>query len=289
MDPLQGYVEDLAHLDARQFQIAVRKLADGLSYGIDRSPFLGSGVEYVQSRLYQDGDNVRAMDWRVTARTGKFHVKEYEAPKCVPSWFLVDTSASMTISSTQKSKYEIALFVAGGLALACLDRVSPVGVVAVGERGLRVQPSLARNKVMQWLLQLRHYRYDEGTRLGARVAELAPSLPERSLVIVLSDLHDEAALGALKSLAARHDVVAIQFVDPAELGLAGAGFFRAREAESGREFVTRGKSTWLDPQRAARELPRAGIDHLVVRTDRPFVHALRNLFRGRGFVGRGTR
>ncbi|MBL8863247.1 MAG: DUF58 domain-containing protein [Planctomycetes bacterium] len=286
---MQGYVEDLSHLDARQFTIAVRKLADGLAYGIDRSPFLGSGVEYVQSRLYQDGDNVRAIDWRVTARTGKYHVKEYEAPKCVPSWFLVDTSASMTISSTGKSKYQTALFVAGGLALACLDRVSPVGVVAVGERGLRIQPSLARNKVMQWLLQLRHFRYDEGTRLATRVAELVPSLGQRSLVVVLSDLHDAGALPALKSLAARHDVVALQLVDPAEHGLAGAGFFRAREAETGREFVTRGKSTWLDPERAARELPRAGIDHLVIRTDRPFVHALRNLFRGRGFIGRGTR
>ncbi len=289
MDPMQGFVEDFAHLDARQFTVAVRKLADGLAYGIDKSPFLGSGVEYVQSRPYQDGDNVRAIDWRVTARTGKFHVKEYEAPKTLPSWLLIDTSASMTITSTRHSKYETALFVAGGLALACLDRVSPVGVVAVGERGLRIQPSLSRAKVMQWLLQLRTFRYDEGTRLGARVAELAPSLASRSLVIVLSDLHDEDAFAALKRLAARHDVVALQFVDPAESGLSGAGFFRAREAETGREFVTRGKSNWLDTERAARELPKAGIDHLVIRTDRPYVHALRNLLRGRGFIGRGTR
>jgi uncharacterized protein (DUF58 family) len=289
MDPMQGFVENFAHLDARQFTVAVRKLADGLAYGIDKSPYLGSGVEYVQSRPYQEGDNVRAIDWRVTARTGKYHVKEYEAPKCLPTWFLIDTSASMTISSSARSKYETALFVAGGLALACLDRVSPVGVVAVGERGLRIQPSLSRAKVMQWLLQLRHFRYDEGTRLGSRVAELAPSLSERALVVVLSDLHDEDALPAMKRLAARHDVVALQFVDPAESGLAGAGFFRAREAESGREFVTRGKSTWSDPARAARELPRAGIDYLAIHTNRPYVHALRNLFRGRDFIGRGTR
>jgi len=289
MDPMQGWIEDFATLDARQFTVAVRKLADGLAYGVDKSPFVGSGVEFVQSRPFQDGDSVRAIDWRVTARTGKYHIKEYEAPKTLPSWFLIDTSASMAIASTKRSKYESALFVAGGLALACLDRVSPVGVVGVGERALRHKPSLSRAKVLQWILELRSFRYDEGTRLGARVSELAPTLPDRSLVVVLSDLHDEDALPSLKRLAARHDVVALQFVDPAEGGLSGAGFFRAREAESGREFITRGKSTWLDPERAARELPRAGIDHLVIRTDRPYAHALRQLFRGRGFIGRGTR
>ena len=289
MGPMQGYVEDFRTLDSRQFVIALRRLADSLAYGIDRSPFVGSGIEYAQSRPYQWGDSVRSMDWRVTARTGRHHVKEYETPKSMPCYLLIDTSASMTVSSSARSKYETALFVAGGLALACLDRVSPVGVVGVGERALRIQPSLSRPRVLQWLLELRAYRYDEGTSLGARIGELGPSLAQRSLVVVLSDLHDPAALSALKRMVQVHDCVVLQFQDPAETGLRGSGFFRAREAEIGREFVTYGRRWWFEPDRAAGELKRCGIDHLVIRTDRPFAHSLRNLFKARGWLGKGSR
>jgi uncharacterized protein (DUF58 family) len=289
MGAMEGWIEDFDALDSRQFVIAVRKLADSLSYGIDKSPFVGSGIEYAQSRAYQWGDSVRSMDWRVTARTRRFHVKEYETPKSLPTYLLIDTSASMAVSSQARSKYELALYIAGGLALACLDRVSPVGVIGVGERKIRIQPSLSRPRVLQWLLQLRRYRYDEGTNLGVRIGELAPSLAQRSLIIVLSDLHDEGALTALKRLSQLHDCVVLQLEDPAEGSVHGSGFFRAREAETGREFISHGRKRWLDPAKAERELKRRGIDHLRIRTDRPFAHSLRHLFRNRGWIGRGAR
>ena len=286
---MEGQLDSLDTLDSRQFHIAIKRLADSFSYGTDRSPFLGSGIEYVQSRQYLPGDPIRTIDWRITARTGKVYVKEYEAPKRMPCWLLLDTSASMAVSSTRRSKYAIAVHIAGGLALACLDRVSPVGVVGVGERPFRMEPSLSRQQVLEWLHRLRRFRYDEGTTLHRRVAELQPSLKSRALIVVLSDLHDPQALDALKLLGQAHDVVVLQLRDPAEGGLRGAGIFRGREAETGRSFVTHGRRAWTDPVTLGAELKRAGIDHVLVATDRPFAYRLRHFFASRHILGRGAR
>jgi uncharacterized protein (DUF58 family) len=286
---VEGYLDSVDRLDSRQFLLAVKKLADNLSYGSDRSPFLGTGIEYVQSRPYQWGDPVRSMDWRVTARTGKPHVKEYEAPRRMPCYLLLDTSVSMTVQSGRRSKYAVALQLAGGLAFACLDRVSPVGVVGVGGRELRIDPSLSKDRVLQWLHQLRRFRYDEPTTIGRRIADLAPTLSSRALVMLLSDLHDPEALAALKLLAQKHDCAVFQILDPAERGLRGGGFLRGQEAETGRLFVTRGGRAWIDPDETAGTLRRAGIDHILIETDEPFAARVRHFCKSRNLLGRGAR
>ncbi len=286
---MEGRIESHDILDSRQFFMAVKRLADSLSYGTDRSPFLGAGIEYVQSRTYQYGDPIKLIDWKETARTRRVHVKEYEAPKRMPVYLLIDTSASMTISSHHTSKYETAVFLAGGLALASLERISPVGLLGIGGKSLHVRPSLSKDQVMQWLHKLRTYRYDEPTSLGARLAELIPSLSHRVLVIVLSDLHDPRALPALRRLVQQHDAIVLQIRDPAEERLHGVGFVRAREAETGSAFVVRGRARWLDQERITDELKRNGIDHLLIETDKPFVSRIRHFFKHRNLLGRGAR
>jgi len=288
-DPLEGYLDDIDTVDTRRFLIAIKRLANTLSHGTDHSRFLGSGIEYVQSRPYLPGDPVRSIDWRVTARTARYHIKEYEAPKRMPAWILLDTSASMAISSVPRSKYALAVHLAGGLALACLDRVSPVGLLGAGDRDIRIEPSLSRHQVMQWLLQLRTFRYDEETSLARKVTELNSSLKNTAFVIVLSDLHDPSAVDALKLLAQVHDVMVIQLTDPAELTLAGAGFLRAVEAETGRPFATHGRRRHLDPALVQAGLRRNGIDHLVVRTDQKFTQKLRHFVEARGLARRAAR
>jgi uncharacterized protein (DUF58 family) len=282
-------LESIDTLDSRQFIMAVKRLADSLSYGTDASPFLGSGTDYVQSRIYQPGDPVRAIDWRITARTRKVHVKEFETPKRMPCYLLVDSSASMTVSSTHRSKYATAVYLAGGLAFACLDRISPVAIVGVGESELRYNPSLSRDKIMQWLHKLRRYNVNEQTMLHERLRELGPMLTTRSLIIALTDLHQPEAIAPLKRLGQQHDVVALQLLDPAERDLRGAGFVRAREAETGRPITTRGRNMGIDQANLKQELKRAQVDHLIMPTNEPVTYRLRHFFKSRGLLGKGAR
>jgi len=266
--------------DARQFELAVRRLANALSYGQESSPFLGAGIEYVQSRLYQPGDPVRFMDWRVTGRTGRLHVKEYEAPRQMPVYLLVDTSGSMCVSSQPLSKYAWAVQVAGGLALAAVDHMNPVGLLTVGERELHQTPTLSRSTLLQWMHQLRTYRFEEGTTLGRRIRELIPRVPSRCLLVVLSDLHDPDAVAAVKLMAQHHDCRVLRFEDPAEGGRIHGGIFRGAEAETGREFVAHGRSRWFGEQQT-HELSRAGVDYLNLRIDQPVLPRLRHFLKSR--------
>jgi len=273
-------------LDERQFSLVVRRLADSLNYGSDASPFLGAGIEFVQSRPYVPGDSVKTIDWRVTARTGRVHVKEYEAPKRVPVYILIDTSGSMCIRSVPVSKYAWAVALAGGLALAAQQRLSPVGLLGCGERDVHILPTLARTDILRWANHLRHADVDESTNLGARLRELLPMLDNRCLLIVLSDLHDPDAVDALKLAVQRHDVAVLQLQDPAEEGCVGGGIFRGREAETGRQFVAHGRRRWFDPDAVTRGLRTAGIDCILLRTDEPFVPRLRYFLAKRHLFGR---
>jgi len=273
-------------LDEKQFLIAVKRLADNLTFGSDSSPFLGAGMDYVQSRAYQPGDPIKLIDWRVTARSGKVHVKEFEATKQLPIYIIIDTSASMCVSSTKMSKYAWAVQLATGLALVGLDRMSPVGIMACGDRDLHIRPTLSRNTILQWAHELRHYKMNESTNLAASLRELAPTLENNSMVIVISDMHDPESVDALKLMGQQHDLLVLLMQDPAERGAIGGGFFRAQEAETGVDFVAHGKKSWLNTEKLLSELKLSAVDTLLLETDQPFMGKLRNFLKHRATVSR---
>lgn len=273
-------------VDARQFEVAVKHLANSLNFGQEESVFHGSGLEYAQSRLYVAGDPVKAIDWKVSARIGKLFIKEYQEPKQIPLYLLLDTSESMCVTSQPMSKYAWAVQIATGIALAAQANVTPVGLLGCGARELHVRPTLSRNLVMEWSHQLRHHDFLEDTSLAHRAREVAPSLKRRTMIIVLSDLHDPGAFPALQILAQEHDVIVLHLQDPAETGVRGAGLFRGLEAESGRAFVGHGRRAWVDAEGWKSELTRFGIDYLHLPTDEPMLGKLRHFLGQRGMSGK---
>ncbi len=269
-------------VDSRQFELAVKQLADSLGFGPDDSIYHGSGLEYSQSRAYLPGDSVKLIDWKVSARTGKFYVKEYQEPRQIPLYILLDTSASMCVSSRPFSKYAWAVRIAASVALAAQSRLTPVGLIACGEREMHISPTLARNDVMQWAHRLRRHGFLEGTLLGQRTRELLPTLGRRSALMVLSDLHDADAASALRLVAQEHECIVLHFRDPAETGIRGAGLYRGREAETGRSFFASGLRRWFADCSMKQDLTRHGIDYLLLQTDRPILGPLRQFLKARG-------
>jgi len=278
-------------LVGRPLEIAVRRLADDLRFGQDASPYVGAGIDYVQSRPYVNGDPVRDFDWRVAARTGRLYVKQYEAMKSMAVYLLLDTSSSMAVSSTPVSKQRMATLIAGGLGLAALGRLSPVGLLGCGRQRLHFRPSLSRARMFQWLHELSQAAFDGTTHLATRIDELRGLLQSRALAIVISDLHDGGVVPAVKRLAQRHDCIVLHLEDPAERGRLRGGLFRGAEAETGRRFVAHGLTRWFrnaaDGHGAA--MKSAGIDYLRLGTDRPFVASLRRFLADRGGLVRNTR
>lgn len=276
-------------INSRQFAISVKRLANSLTFGMEASIFHGAGIEYAQSRLYVAGDPVKFIDWKITARTGKYYIKEYQEPKRMPVYILLDTSASMCISSLPMSKYAWAVMIGTGLALAAQTHMSPVGLLGCGERKIKINPTLSGNIVMEWAHSLRKHGFLEGTSMGSRIRELLPSLKTRTQLIAISDLHDEAAIHALKLAGQEHDCSVIHLQDPAELSMKGSGFFRGQEAETGKTFTGHGWKKWDISERARSELTRSGVDYLRLRTDEKILGKLRLFMTVHGKGGAGGR
>ncbi len=283
-------------LAAEQFAIVLRRLADDLTYGIDPSRFFGAGTDYAQSRPYQRGDAVKSIDWRVTARTGKVFVKDYDSTKRSGVVLVADTSASMAVSSEPLSKHDVAMWITGTLAMVGLKRRSPVSVFAGGSRrGLPPVPSLERGKVWAQIDALRQPAEGdlgaEGTMIIDRLKRIEGTISNIASIVVISDLHEPGVAHQLKRLAQRHDVTAIQVQDPIETRPLRAGLMMARGAEhdDGEVITSAFACVPADPDLST--LAAAGVRHAIISTafgGREVLPGLRSLFRGRSMT-RGAR
>jgi uncharacterized protein (DUF58 family) len=265
-----------------RLQLVVTRRLRGLVQGEHLGLFPGPGSEPGENRLYVAGDDVRLIDWNVTARTGELHVRDPVADHEVDLWLAVDVSASQHFGTTVREKREVAVGLAAAFGLPATRLANRVGAVIVGGGAVTVvPPASGRVRLLALLRRLlaTHAWEGEGrTDLGGALQTLERLARRRAVVVVISDFLCrpgwEAALGRL---GARHDLVAVEIVDPRESELPRMGVLTLVDAETGRTRVVDTCRAGLraafaqaaTAQRAAvaAAIARAGADHLVVSTD----------------------
>lgn len=270
-----------------------------------QSSFKGQGIEFDEVRPYVPGDDVRSIDWNVTARSGVPHIKRFAEERELTVVFLVDVSGSQNCGSGERTKSELAAFLTCILAMAATQSADNVGLVNFSDRIEKViPPRKGRTAAMRIVRDV--LAAEGGTGGGTDIASALRYLnrvqKRRALVFLISDFQDTGFTGELRTTARRHDLVAISISDPRERELVDAGLIEVQDPETGDVVLLDSSSPSLRAQFAAaaeeeeRSLSQmfvqSGIDHVAFQTsdtDDSIVLRLRKLFSRRGRRAGGRR
>ena len=278
----------------RALDISIGRRVEGLLAGDFPSNLLGSGTELAMIRPYVAGDDVRRIDWAVTARTGETHVRVDLAERVLVTWLVLDASVSMQFGTADRRKADVAEGVAVAIGHLSTRRGNRLGVVTFGgEESRAIPPRQGRVGLVGLLAALRTEPPAEGpgsTTLAAALRRTGALARQRSLVVVVSDFRgDEEWRRPLLQLAGHHDVVAVEVRDPREQELTNVGLMYLVDPETGRQLRVDTRSRRLRERFAvaaaaeraeiARSLSSAGVRHVVLTTSgdwlRPLVTFLR--------------
>ena len=277
----------------RRLEIRSRRLVEDLFSGNSESVFKGRGVEFEEVRPYVPGDEVRDIDWNVTARLGAPYVKRFVEERELTVVLVVDISRSMHFGTSAVAKRELAAELCAVLGFAAMrnnDRVSLI--LAAGDVEHVVPPARGRTHLLRMLRDLLdHEPETQGTRLGRAAQFLTRSLRRRGLVFWISDFEDALDPRDWRVLAKRHELTALALRDPRDEQLPRAGWVTFEDLESGeRRLVdTNSDAVRRAYQQRARERRRAADAALAkaqcpvveIRTDRPYFPALMRHFGSR--------
>jgi uncharacterized protein (DUF58 family) len=279
----------------RQVEIKARILADEALLGTYRSVFRGSGLEFEEVREYEPGDDIRSIDWNVTARMGLPYIKKFREDRELNILLAVDISASSWFGSVDQSKRELATEVAALLAMTAMRSHDRVGLLRFAEGLQEWMPS---RRGREHLLQvIRELVFAPPRRVRTEMHEAARFLTnitkKRSVVFLVSDFLDVGLVDdpSVRMLGRKHDVIALVLNDPRELELPNVGVVALEDAETGRvanidtgDRRLREEYASASRQRRTqrrRDLARMKIDSVDLFTDRPFVPTLMALFNAR--------
>jgi uncharacterized protein (DUF58 family) len=268
----------------RALEVSIGRRVGGLLAGDYRSTLLGEGTELAQVRPYSAGDDVRHLDWNVTARTGEPHVRVHLAERVLVTWLVLDTSPSMTFGTAERRKADVAEGVAIAVGHISTRRGNRLGFVTFGDEQPRsLPPRQGRLGLVGLLEALRETGPDESsdrvgaTSLGEALRRTGSMAKQRAVVIVVSDFRGPLDWRRpLIELAGRHEVVAVEVRDPREQELPNAGVLWLVDPETGRQVRADTRSEKLRARFAAaaaderalvaRTLASAGARHVVLTT-----------------------
>ena len=274
-------------------ELRTRGLVNSLFTGEYRSVFKGQGMEFSEVREYQPGDEVRTIDWNVTARMRRPFVKRYIEERELTVMLAVDLSGSERFGTVKRFKSELATELAAVLAMSAVRNNDRVGIVLFTDRIEYVlPPRKGRKHVLRILRDILTYEpVGKGTDIAGIASYLARTLPQKTIIFLISDFDAPNVERPLKILAQRHDVVAVTVEDPSERDLPDVGLARFVDPETGQTFeidtssrrVREGFAHHINEEREARKhlLRRLAIDEVPVRTDGNYIEPLLKFFRSR--------
>ena len=270
----------------RQIEIKTRGMVNQIFSGEYHSVFKGRGMAFSEVREYQFGDDIRTIDWNVSARFNHPYVKIFEEERELTVMLLVDVSGSGEFGTVQQFKKDVAAELCAVLAFSALQNNDKVGVIFFSDIIEKfIPPKKGRTHILRIVRELLDFQpAHRQTNITEGVRFLTSAIKKRSIAFLISDFLDKGYDDALKIAAKKHDLIAVRLYDPREAALSASGLIRALDAESGEatwidtsnKIVREQYARWWKQHDEEREklFRRSGVDTVDIRIDRSYIQPL---------------
>jgi uncharacterized protein (DUF58 family) len=277
----------------RKIEIRTKGLVNQIFSGEYHSVFKGRGMAFSEVREYQFGDDIRAIDWNVSARFNHPFVKVYEEERELTVMFLVDVSGSGEFGTVNQMKRETAAELSAVLAFSALKNNDKVGVIAFSDTiEMFIPPKKGRTHILRIVRELLDFKpYNRLTNIGEGLRYLTSAIKKRSIAFLISDFLGENYEDALKIAARKHDLIGVRLFDPREISLPNIGLMHVVDAETGENVwvdtsdkrITDRYASWWKRKgdERIRMFRKNGVDAIDIRIDQSYIQPLINFFRAR--------
>jgi uncharacterized protein (DUF58 family) len=278
----------------RKIEIKTRGLSNHIFSGQYHSVFKGRGMAFSEVREYQPGDDIRNIDWNVTARFNHPFVKVFDEERELTVMLLIDVSASNQFGTKKTFKQEVITEIAAVLAFSAIQNNDKVGVIFFSKTVEKfIPPKKGTSHILRIIRELIEFKpQHQETNLTEPLRYLTNAIKKRCTAFMLSDFLDRGFEDAIKIANKKHDLIAVRIFDERELELPDVGLIRARDAETGKQQwidssdrkVRRQYNNWYKAHQEylSETFVRSGVDVAKVATDQDYIKPLLGLFRKRG-------